>query len=170
MILFHGPDDTESIKNYKAIVESQLLSEKRKKTSFISFVVKIQSKNLIVFVINFFETENINFLTADGKRFAHPLHHLGKAQSDLPLIAIDSFRHMYLFPKFQDMYTPGKLKAFVDDLHSGKLHREFHYGPEKTDETSEHQPQADKPTQPPESTFKKLAPSKNRYTLLRDEL
>jgi len=26
------------------------------------------------------------------------------------------------------------------------------------------------PTTPPESTFKKLAPSKNRYTLIRDEL
>ena len=26
------------------------------------------------------------------------------------------------------------------------------------------------PTTPPESTFKKLAPSRNRYTLLRDEL
>lgn len=68
-------------------------------------------------------TENINFLTADGKRFAHPLHHLGKSQADLPLIAIDSFRHMYLFPDFKDMYSPGKLKKFIDDLHSGKLHR-----------------------------------------------
>ena len=32
------------------------------------------------------------------------------------------------------MYTscrvPGKLKTFVDDLHSGKLHREFHHGPD----------------------------------------
>lgn len=142
LILFHAPDDTESIKNYKSIVEAQLLSEK----------------------------QNINFLTADGKRFAHPLHHLGKSQSDLPLIAIDSFRHMYLFPKFEDMYKPGKLKAFVEDLHSGKLHREFHYGPEKTEESSENQITPEKATQLPESTFKKLAPSKNRYTLLRDEL
>lgn len=31
LILFHAPDDTESIKNYKSIVEAQLLSEKRKK-------------------------------------------------------------------------------------------------------------------------------------------
>lgn len=68
-------------------------------------------------------TENINFLTADGKRFAHPLHHLGKSMSDLPLIAIDSFRHMYLFPRFKDMYKPGKLKQFLADLYSGKLHR-----------------------------------------------
>lgn len=48
--------------------------------------------------------------------------------------------------------------------------REFHYGPETP---TEHQHQIDdskKGTQPPESTFKKLAPSKNRYTLLRDEL
>lgn len=125
---------------------------------------------LIKNVICFIPLENINFLTADGKRFAHPLHHLGKSQSDLPLIAIDSFRHMYLFPKFADMYQPGKLKQFVDDLHSGKLHREFHYGPEKSEDSSHNQIASDKPTQPPESTFKKLLPSKNRYTLLRDEL
>ena len=28
---------------------------------------------------------------------------------------------------------PGKLKQFVFDLHSGKLHREFHHGPDPTD-------------------------------------
>lgn len=114
--------------------------------------------------------ENINFLTADGKRFAHPLHHLGKSQSDLPLIAIDSLRHMYLFPKFENMYNQGKLKKFLDDLHSGKLHREFHYGPDESEPSSETADATERSTNPPESTFKKLAPSKNRYTLLRDEL
>ena len=49
------------------------------------------------------ERQQVNFLTADGVKFAHPLHHLGKAKEDLPLIAIDSFRHMYLFPKYEDM-------------------------------------------------------------------
>ena len=34
----------------------------------------------------------VTFLTADGLKFAHPLHHLGKSKEDLPLIAIDSFR------------------------------------------------------------------------------
>lgn len=105
-------------------------------------------------------------MTADGKKFAHPLHHLGKSDKDLPLIAIDSFRHMYLFPNYKDMEIPGKLKQFIQDLYSGKLHREFHYGPD-TDEVSSSQKA---PTTPPESTFKKLAPSKNRYTLLKDEL
>lgn len=110
-------------------------------------------------------------MTADGKRFAHPLHHLGKAQTDLPLIAIDSLRHMYLFPKFDSMYKQGKLKKFLEDLHSGKLHREFHYGPDETEQSSETAELTDRVvTAPPESTFKKLAPSKNRYTLLRDEL
>lgn len=74
-------------------------------------------------IVPFLFAENVNFLTADGERFAHPLHHLGKSAGDLPLIAIDSFRHMYLFPKFKDMYTPGKLKQFLEDLYSGKLHR-----------------------------------------------
>lgn len=84
---------------------------------------------------NFAISENINFLIADGKRFAHPLEHLNKRLEDLPVIAIDSFRHMYLFPDFKLMFKPGRLKKFVADLHSGKLHREFHYGPE--DETEE---------------------------------
>lgn len=30
---------------------------------------------------------------------------------------------------------PGKLRQFVLDLHSGKLHREFHHGPDPTDST-----------------------------------
>ncbi|KAM7348871.1 endoplasmic reticulum protein 44 isoform 1-T1 [Cochliomyia hominivorax] len=141
LILFHHPDDTNSIKDYKAIIEHQLLDEK----------------------------QNINFLTADGKRFAHPLHHLGKSEEDLPLIAIDSFRHMYLFPNFKDMYTPGKLKQFLQDLYSGKLHREFHYGPDPSSNDVQSDDVVN--TSPPESTFKKLGPSKNRYTLLhKDEL
>lgn len=136
LILFHNPDDKESIKKFNDIVKKELLSEK----------------------------QSINFLTADGKKFAHPLHHLGKSEQDLPLIAIDSFRHMYLFPKYEDMEIPGKVKQFLQDLYSGKLHREFHYGPDSDSDTEK------QPTKPPESTFKKLAPSKNRYTLLRDEL
>ncbi|XP_037026336.1 endoplasmic reticulum resident protein 44 isoform X1 [Bradysia coprophila] len=141
LILFHSPDDVQSIKDYKTIVETQLIGEK----------------------------QNINFLTADGKKFAHPLHHLGKSSSDLPLIAIDSFRHMYLFPRFKDMYTPGKLKSFLNDLYSGKLHREFHYGPESDDSDASNDV-VSKTAPPPESAFQKLAPSNKRYTLLRDEL
>lgn len=75
--------------------------------------------------------------------FAHPLQHLDKTLDDLPVIAIDSFRHMYLFPDFNDIYKPGRLRRFVSDLHSGKLHREFHYGPEKdkTDSKEEAKPE-----------------------------
>ena len=52
------------------------------------------------------ERSQVTFLTADGIKFAHPLHHLGKSKEDLPLIAIDSFRHMYLFPKYEDYRIP----------------------------------------------------------------
>lgn len=142
LILFHAPDDVESVKMYKDVVSRTLLDEK----------------------------QNVNFLTADGMKFAHPLHHLGKTPADLPLIAIDSFRHMYLFPNFNDIHVEGKLKAFLRDLYSGKLHREFHYGPDPSNEVREIVGQIKVPTTPPESTFKKLAPSKNRYTLLKDEL
>ncbi|XP_056640972.1 endoplasmic reticulum resident protein 44 [Diorhabda sublineata] len=137
LILFHHTDDKDSIKKFNEIVQNELLSEK----------------------------QSINFLTADGKKFAHPLHHLGKSEKDLPLIAIDSFRHMYLFPNYKDIEIPGKLKQFLKDLYSGKLHREFHYGPDSDTNTEQDI------TTPPVSSFKKLAPSKNRYTLLdKDEL
>ena len=153
------------------------------------------------------EKSSVNFLTADGVKFAHPLHHLGKSKDDLPLIAIDSFRHMYLFPKFEDIRIPGKVKTFLQSLYSGKLHREFHYGPDPAEEKKEiedksddnkeeekkddapeegkedgkHIPRTDdekpeesskkpvKSTDPPESQFVHLGPSKNRYTILRDE-
>uniref|UniRef100_A0A8R1HWN6 Uncharacterized protein n=1 Tax=Caenorhabditis japonica TaxID=281687 RepID=A0A8R1HWN6_CAEJA len=72
----------------------------------------------------------INCLVGDGVIFKHPLSHLGKTENDLPVIAIDSFRHMYLFKNFDDIGIPGKLRQFVLDLHSGKLHREFHHGPD----------------------------------------
>lgn len=178
LILFHAPDDYDSIKDYKAIVETQLIGEKRKKFSqifdfffFFEFLTNASHFCLLFFFFLFSPIENINFLTADGKRFAHPLHHLGKSQSDLPLIAIDSFRHMYLFPRFKDIYQPGKLKQFLADLYSGKLHREFHYGPDpETNAVDGGNDDVKSPTTPPESTFKKLAPSKNRYTLLKDEL
>lgn len=87
---------------------------------------------------------------------------------------------MYLFPKTSEMTIPNKLKEFVKDLYSGKLHREFHFGPDSGSPLEVIQLQIGnlpggsggdvKQTTPPESTFKKLAPSKNRYTLLRDEL
>ena len=48
---------------------------------------------------------------------------------DCPVIAIDSFKHMYLFPDFSMVHQEGRLLQFVKDLHSGKLHREFHQGP-----------------------------------------
>ena len=67
-------------------------------------------------IYSLLKIENVNFLIADGEKFAHPLHHLGKSKDDLPLIAIDSFRHMYLFPKYEDMLVPGKLKEVKLDV------------------------------------------------------
>ncbi|ESO06710.1 hypothetical protein HELRODRAFT_106306 [Helobdella robusta] len=178
MILFHHPDDIDTPQRFRKHVASELLPER-----------------------NF-----MNFLVADGLKFTHPLHHLGKSANDLPIIAIDSFKHMYLWNKNvkEHMEDKGALLTFIQDLKSGKLHREFHNGPDPTQapelpvagsnddpssETdsssqapSEHIPhdptsvETKKPehvpgqTSPPESLFKKLAPSKNRYTILRDEL
>lgn len=111
-------------------------------------------------------------MTADGIKFAHPLHHLGKQSTDLPVVVIDSFKHMYQFPSKNDYKNHIHLKQFIDDLYSGKLHREYHLGPQDVPAIESNNQNQDLPgqTMPPESTFKKLAPSKNRYTLLKDEL
>ncbi|XP_065192743.1 endoplasmic reticulum resident protein 44-like [Sycon ciliatum] len=183
LILFHHPDDTQSLQMFERQVRQDLITER----------------------------SAMNFIHADGLQFSHPLHHLGKSKHDLPVLAIDSFRHMYLFPgNFQeDLAKPSKLRQFVADLHSGKLHREFHYGPDPTEQPQLEQqapadPMADieqgpnapgipssdeavMPSQapvvgggmqehqfraPPKSAFAKLAPGKNRYTFAgnHDEL
>lgn len=73
-------------------------------------------------------------LTADGNVFSHPLMHMGKTVYDLPILAIDSFQHMFLYPG--DLNTaltdPKYVNQFILDLQSEKLHRQFHGVPEKT--------------------------------------
>uniref|UniRef100_A0A914DZ56 Thioredoxin domain-containing protein n=1 Tax=Acrobeloides nanus TaxID=290746 RepID=A0A914DZ56_9BILA len=130
----------------------------------------------------------VNALLADGHKFAHPLRHLGKTEKDLPVLAIDSFQHMFLFPDMNELHLPGKLRQFVLDLHSGKLHKEFH---ETLDQRiaelqkvaleqvqQEHaghahgQPPKPPGHVPPETTpkpsiFKELRPSETRYSFLQ---
>lgn len=171
LILFHHADDLVTPQRFKTQVAVELLPERT----------------------------SINFLTADGDKFTHPLHHLGKKPDDLPVIAIDSFKHMYVWPHDPktDVDSPGLLKQFILDLHSGKLHRDFHTpAVHRTEREQPEEPEAEdaaKPvtdhvqkdedsteetkapeqadtTDPPESLFKKLAPSRTRYTILRDEL
>ncbi|EYB86442.1 hypothetical protein Y032_0279g1210 [Ancylostoma ceylanicum] len=131
---------------------------------------------------------SINPLLADGHKFAHPLKHLGKTAKDLPVLAIDSFQHMYVFPDMSQLTVPGKLREFVMDLHSGKLHKEFHETLDQkmidlakfkaengiTDEDLDDNREtggmpAARPedTTPPPSVFKKLKPSEKRYSLLQ---
>lgn len=152
LILFHKPDDQLSVKVFETEVVRQLVHEK----------------------------STINAVHADGLKFSHPLHHLGKSAADLPILAIDSFRHMYLFPDFKKISEGNQLNQFVQDLNSGKLHREFHNGPDPTQAPEiqlvignqpQHIPKADddsnkqKLSTPPESVFIKLAPSRDRYSL-----
>lgn len=159
LILFHRPDETDSIIKFQEQVKHQLAHVKH----------------------------TINPVHADGNKFSHPLQHLGKSMSDLPVLAIDSFRHMYLFPHdFKQLGENNNLLQFVQDLHSGKLHREFHNGPDPTTAKPlaiehvqtgpEHIPKDvqdnsnnnPKRSTPPESVFVKLAPSRERYSLKQD--
>lgn len=96
LILFHSRTDSKSREQFENVVETQLVDE----------------------------LHAVNFVTADGERFAHPLYHMGKSESDLPLIAIDSFDHMYTFPNYQDILKPGQLKQFISQLLFGQLHND----------------------------------------------
>ncbi|UJR10878.1 hypothetical protein I4U23_015065 [Adineta vaga] len=104
LILFHKADDHESVAAFEREVAKQLMGER----------------------------SGINCLHADGAQFLHPLQHLGKSLADLPLLAIDSFKHMFLFPDMNEISKDGKLLQFVKDLHSEKLHRDFHNPPPPT--------------------------------------
>lgn len=137
VILFYEPNDKSWIEIFKKVVEHELVQE----------------------------ANSVTFLYADGHVFSHPLKHLGKTVKDLPVVAIDSFKHLFLYKEpITTISQPGRLKQFIADLHSGKLDREFHFGPDPVAPNSQ--------TSPPESAFNKLAPSAYRYSLLmpRDEL
>ncbi|EDW55219.1 GM10486 [Drosophila sechellia] len=73
----------------------------------------------------------------------------------------------------RDIYDPGSLKKFIDDLFSGALHYNYHVDLQaKEDSESIIDPAEDLPVVH-ESKFKDLKPSKHRYTLVnrtRDEL
>lgn len=73
------------------------------------------------------ERGSINFITADGTKFSHPLRHLGLTKKDLPVLAIDTFKHMYHFKKFSNIHKGNKLEKFIEDMHSGQLHYIFHH-------------------------------------------
>ncbi|XP_017081862.1 endoplasmic reticulum resident protein 44 [Drosophila eugracilis] len=144
VLLFYNKKDLSPIQEFKNAIHAQLENETR-----------------------------VNFLTADGELFKHPLFHLGKSMDDLPLIAIDSFVHMYLFPEFKDIHRPGVLKKFIDDLFSGTHHYNFHLALDAQEKSESTIDPAEIPPVVRESKFKELMPSKHRYTLVnrtRDEL
>ncbi|VDN05326.1 unnamed protein product [Thelazia callipaeda] len=151
LLFFRNPEDREGDRKFTELVMRELYDQKNA----------------------------INALLADGHKFAHPLKHLGKSKDDLPVLAIDSFQHMFLFDNMNELYIPGKLRQFVLDLHSGKLHKDFHENLDQkmlnlqklaleNSETFDDnaKPAAITSAAPPSSVFKELKPSENRYSLL----
>ena len=68
MVLFHHPDDHDSVRQFKEVVKSDLMSETCELCNNMAVT--------LVFVI----TAGVNFVYADGVKFAHPLSHLGKSK------------------------------------------------------------------------------------------
>eukprot|EP01135_Chromosphaera_perkinsii_P009090 Nk52_evm1s1613 gene=Nk52_evmTU1s1613 len=164
-ILFHAPEDKDSVeKFYKQLNEN--FQDERKR--FL-------------------------FLTADAQQFSHPLHHIGRTSSDVPIIALDSFKHMYRL-EFEDFLDIAKLKQFFDDFQSGAAHERWHQNesqlvkeqleahrraaggadhkgaaapeiPDSPDNKREEFKPVEKKIDPvAESAFKKLEPRANRYS------
>lgn len=73
VILFYVGQYQKSIRLFREVIERELMHEYGK----------------------------VNFLLADGDRFHYPLMHLGRTKQDLPLIVIDSFQHMFMFPNYE---------------------------------------------------------------------
>lgn len=116
--------------------------------------------------------DKFTFVYTNGSYFTHALYHVGKTVDDLPLIAIDSLKHMYVYTG--DFGNASQMKKFFDYFLDGTLHRLYHFGQLRTlvlikagevhvdDETN-------LSTEPPKSVLKLLAPTKHRYTF-KDEL
>ncbi|CAG0916622.1 unnamed protein product [Notodromas monacha] len=100
LVLFRDPDDEASLQIFRDIINDELPGEQDK----------------------------VNFLYADGFVFKHPLEYLGKTPQDFPVIALDDFNYIFGLPTDANFEDPGVLKAFIQDLHSGKLHEDFHSG------------------------------------------
>ncbi|KAF3821220.1 hypothetical protein GH733_011373, partial [Mirounga leonina] len=88
LILFHMKEDTESLEIFQNEVARQLISEKG----------------------------TINFLHADCDKFRHPLLHIQKTPADCPVIAIDSFRHMYVFGDFRDVLNCRQVQRLQEKM------------------------------------------------------
>ncbi|XP_001988715.3 endoplasmic reticulum resident protein 44 [Drosophila grimshawi] len=100
LVLFHMPNDVDSVKDFKSIVEMQLVSCS--------------------------DCGRFNFVTVDGLKFQHSVQHIGKTVHDLPFIAIDSLKYMFPYSKFKDMYIPGHLKQFLQNFSSHQLQHKLH--------------------------------------------
>ncbi len=98
LIMFYDPEHLESVRLYKHVIKMRFAKQ----------------------------AETINFITANGVQFAHPLKHLGKTRADLPVLALDTFRHMYLYKHFKSIAKVGRLEKFIADFYSGALHQNFH--------------------------------------------
>ncbi|KAL3312839.1 hypothetical protein Ciccas_008561 [Cichlidogyrus casuarinus] len=124
------------------------------------------------------QENGVVFVTADASVFSHPLTHLNLQEAHMPTIVIDSFQHMYKFPHLlSEAYNnPQLIKDYIDNLKSGQLHVQYHYGdnpspplndgkPVPSTPSAESPERNTSPTPIPESVFKSLQPNKNRYSM-----
>ncbi|KAH8311552.1 hypothetical protein KR044_006887, partial [Drosophila immigrans] len=160
VILFHHKSDMKSGHQFEKVIEKELMDE----------------------------LDNINFVTADVDTFEF-LFHIDKTEEALPIIVIDSIIHMYEFPRFEDIHTPGKLKEFIREYYTGQLHISHHreellaeasaaLGADNQNNTNKGNYATSLATEAETTTanirhkskLKDMLPSRNRYTFARDEL
>uniref|UniRef100_A0A8D8RQJ3 Endoplasmic reticulum resident protein 44 n=1 Tax=Cacopsylla melanoneura TaxID=428564 RepID=A0A8D8RQJ3_9HEMI len=102
-ILFYNPKEhTDLVKAFRHLIS----------THFVDHIIN----------------RKINFVTANGLIFEHPLQHMEKSDQDLPVIAIDSLKHLFSYPfkERENLLNLEKLHRFLDDYFSERLHLKFH--------------------------------------------
>ncbi|XP_044584569.1 endoplasmic reticulum resident protein 44-like [Cotesia glomerata] len=92
LILYHE-NNSDLVKTFKNIISTQLIDKKEK---------------LIFIAINVSES---TYFKDYPKRY----------KPNLAMIEIKNIEGCYVFPDFDDLYSPGKLNEFIDDFFLGKL-------------------------------------------------
>jgi endoplasmic reticulum resident protein 44 len=101
LVLFALINDTTTIEFYKRAVDHMIPHEKKR----------------------------VKFLYADATQFLEQLSVLRIGLEDLPVLVIDSYRHLYKFDRpLEDLEIPGVFQKFVSDIFNSQHHERFHRG------------------------------------------
>lgn len=132
IILFYNPSDMHAVQQFTRVVRNHL-AKFRGIVNFITADGTLFTHPLQVLASNGLHSNaarredllpSVNLplivsLGAPAPFFSFLPQHVGKSRADLPILAADTFRHMYLFKNFKRIHRDGVLESFINDILSG---------------------------------------------------